>query len=229
MKIFGDWVIKNEEQRIEASLRSLLPHIDKALVVDTGSTDDTLDIVHSVKEDFPYLDVITGVDIGPNKEMAIARNVGLRNCPPEYWLNETTWYMETAGDEVYDHTISNLRATMAAIEDNIIWVYTWGRDWHINEDTQEPYILNPKFGRPRLYRHIDGMLWRGIWNRERIVYPIQGSYFQYERVDDRTKLYKDADIWYDHYGWADSKRVERLAEYVRLDRLVKLGEIPHPE
>lgn len=228
MKIFADWVVKNEAERIESSLRSVLPHVDQAVVIDTGSTDGTLDILESVKKDFSNFTNIINVDIGPHFDMSIARNTGLRMCPPEFWTKEPTWYMETAGDEVYDDSIKNLRPLLESISDKVLWVYTWGRDWHMKEETGERYILNPKFGRPRLYRHVDGMLWQGVWNRERILYPKFGSYFPYERANDRTYLYWDADVWYDHYGWSDSKRHYRTQIYNELNMLERKGVIPHP-
>jgi len=228
LKIFCDWVIKNEEERIKASLESVLPYVDRAVVVDTGSTDKTLEIVKSVGSKHSNLVSVLHVDIGEHFDMSVARNTGLRACPPEFWKNEITWYMEVAGDEVYDESIRNLRATLEKLPDHVLWVYTWGRDWHINKETGERYIRNQKFGRPRLYRHIDGMYWMGVWNRERIVYPGYGSYFAYEQRNDEYRLYWDADVWYDHYGWADGKRHYRSRVYDELHKLEKKGVIPHP-
>ena len=72
------------------------------------------------------------------------------------------------------------------------------------------------------------MLWQGVWNRERILYPNYGSYFPYERANNREYLYWDADVWYDHYGWADSKRHYRTQIYNELNMLERAGTIPHP-
>lgn len=223
MKIFGDWVVKNEEERIEASLRSVLPYIDEAVVIDTGSTDRTLEIVEAVKKDFSNLVNIIKMDIGPHFNMSMARNTGLSACPAEF-----DWYMETAGDEVYDDTIKNLRPTLENLPVQYVWVYTWGRDWHIHENTGEKYIKNHKFGRPRLYRRLSGMAWEGVWNRERVLYPGLGSYFPYEHRNDRHHLYWDANVWYDHYGWADNKRHYRNQVYTELNMLERKGVLPHP-
>lgn len=229
MKIFCDWIVKDEDEWIEDSLRSLLPYIDGAVVVDTGSTDNTLDIVKKVKAEFSNLLAIFHIDIGVHFDISRARNTGLRSCPPDYWLNEPAWYGNIAGDEIYDHTARNLRPLLERlISTRIRWVYTWGRDWHLNE-AGNPFIKNPKFGRPIFYRHIDGMIWKGVWNRERIVYPDIGSYFPFESRDDRTYLFWDANVWYDHRGWMGRKVKERWDTYMRLEQWEKDGIIPHPE
>lgn len=54
-------MVKDEEQNCahgaEKWLRSTLPYVEKAVVVDTGSTDGTLEILRRLKREFPYLDI----------------------------------------------------------------------------------------------------------------------------------------------------------------------------
>ena len=72
------------------------------------------------------------------------------------------------------------------------------------------------------------MIWDGVWNRERIIYSDIGSYFQFDVVEDMRQLYWDTGIWYDHYGWLDSKRAERFRVYAELYEKEKAGILPHP-
>jgi glycosyltransferase involved in cell wall biosynthesis len=53
MKIGLGMIVRNEEKDIEACLESFLPHIDYAVIVDTGSTDHTLDIVKEIAHRHP--------------------------------------------------------------------------------------------------------------------------------------------------------------------------------
>lgn len=47
MKISLAMIVKNEEKHIEACIRSVLPYVDEIVIVDTGSTDRTKEIVRS--------------------------------------------------------------------------------------------------------------------------------------------------------------------------------------
>lgn len=52
-KICLNMIVKNEAKDIERCLRSVIPFIDYWVIVDTGSTDDTAKIIHSVMEGIP--------------------------------------------------------------------------------------------------------------------------------------------------------------------------------
>jgi glycosyltransferase involved in cell wall biosynthesis len=224
MKIFADMVVKDEQEKVEEALRAVMPYVDLMWVIDTGSTDGTIDIVKKVQKDFDHLKLLTGIDIGPNFDIQIARNAGLGRCPPDFWTKEPTWYFVLAGDEVYDHTITNMRRILEAQPEKILWVFTWGRNWNLDEN-DKPVIDNPQFGRPCLYRHMHGMRWSGVWNRERIIYPGFGSYFRYEHAKDFRFMCIDANLWYDHYGWTYAKRHWRQQVYTELDQKERRGEI----
>jgi glycosyltransferase involved in cell wall biosynthesis len=45
-------IIKNEENVIERSLRAMLPHVQCWSIVDTGSTDSTKEIIHSMTAEY---------------------------------------------------------------------------------------------------------------------------------------------------------------------------------
>lgn len=233
MKIFADWCIKNEAKHIEASLRALLPHVDAAVCVDSGSTDGTLEIIETVRKDFPYLAPTIHVDLGPNIDMSIARNAGLRACPSTFWQHEVTWYMNPAGDEVYDASVANLRPLLESLADTQYhWVYTYWRQWGLDANGNQCIIDNQMF-RPGCYRHVDGMYWDGIWNRERVIYPGLGSYFPIENDHNDPRraqlIHFDSNIWFDHYGWSDAdKSAWRHREYQRLLELEQQGICPAP-
>lgn len=53
MKICLNMICKNEGPRIRRCLESVLPIIDSYCIVDTGSTDDTLDVIADVLKDVP--------------------------------------------------------------------------------------------------------------------------------------------------------------------------------
>lgn len=75
MRLFWNAIVKNEGARIERCVESLLPHIDGAIVVDTGSSDDTL-----VKLDRLFKDAGKPLEIhhAPFENFEQARNQALK-------------------------------------------------------------------------------------------------------------------------------------------------------
>ena len=47
--IWANCLIKNEERWVWYALQSVLPYVDKILVWDTGSTDNTVEIIKTIK------------------------------------------------------------------------------------------------------------------------------------------------------------------------------------
>jgi len=48
MRVAWNAIVKNEAARIERCVSSLLPHVDCGIIVDTGSTDGTAEIIHAL-------------------------------------------------------------------------------------------------------------------------------------------------------------------------------------
>lgn len=74
MKLAWNAIVKNESARIERCLRSLLPHIDFGIVVDTGSTDNTIEIIQRLFDEAGKPVEITTV---PFENFEQARNAAL--------------------------------------------------------------------------------------------------------------------------------------------------------
>jgi glycosyltransferase involved in cell wall biosynthesis len=70
-------IVKNEDARIERCVNSLLPHIDCAVVVDTGSTDQTLT---KLSELFKQAGKPLEIHHAPFENFAQARNVALNRA-----------------------------------------------------------------------------------------------------------------------------------------------------
>src|SRR5215467_908022 len=75
MQLFWNAIVKNEAPRIERCVRSLLPVVDGAIVIDTGSSDDTPRIIRDLfGEAGKPLEIFSA----PFENFEQARNAALR-------------------------------------------------------------------------------------------------------------------------------------------------------
>lgn len=94
MKIWAHTLVKNEERYLWFAVTSVINHVDKVLLWDTGSTDNTLKIIKELKKKYPEkisFKEVGSVDIN---EFTFIRSE---------MLKETTsdWFMLVDGDEVW--------------------------------------------------------------------------------------------------------------------------------
>lgn len=82
MKITLCMIVKNEEKDIKACLERAFQIVDDAIVVDTGSTDETLSILESLRKDYP-------LEIRNHQwenDFSKARNESIRDAKGDYIL-----------------------------------------------------------------------------------------------------------------------------------------------
>jgi len=89
--ITAHMVVKNEDQWIWFAINSVLPHVDKFLITDTGSTDNTLKIIRSIKSSKIKLTTTT---INSPSELTQIRQDQLD-------ATTTPWIWIVDGDEIY--------------------------------------------------------------------------------------------------------------------------------
>lgn len=88
-------IVKNEAHNLSQYLPSVIPGVDEAIIVDTGSTDDTKDIARSLGAkvyDFPWRD-----------DFAAARNEALRHAQGEWIL------VLDADEEIDEESLKKLK------------------------------------------------------------------------------------------------------------------------
>src|SRR6267154_581520 len=70
-------IVKNESHVIRRCLRSVKPYIDSYSISDTGSTDDTMEIIREELADIPgVLTSDAWQDFGTNRQLSLERAVG---------------------------------------------------------------------------------------------------------------------------------------------------------
>jgi len=113
-------MVKNESRYIERTLRSVLPYAAAGIIVDTGSTDDTVKKIFNLLND-PKWDHIS-FEVNPVKGDSINWNgnhlskelTAIRN--DMLFRTETDWVWQVDGDEIYTPlAINDLRLAVQMI------------------------------------------------------------------------------------------------------------------
>src|SRR5262245_5675664 len=81
MSLCLSMIVKNEAHVIQRCLRSVRPFIDSYSISDTGSTDNTMDLIREELADLPG--VLTS---DPCQDFATNRNLALSRCTGDYIL-----------------------------------------------------------------------------------------------------------------------------------------------
>lgn len=93
VKIVAHCLVKNEDRFIWYSLQSILPFVDQIMVYDTGSTDNTVEIINSINSPKIKFREVGEVDAYSFTDI---RNQMLKDTP-----TDTNWLMILDGDEIW--------------------------------------------------------------------------------------------------------------------------------
>lgn len=98
-------IVKDEEKRLPDSLRSSLPLVDEVIVVDTGSTDKTMDILRTAQKEWRTIlkrkGQFTILEKAWNNDFSEMRNYGLSFATGD-------WILQLDADECIDQQTSHL-------------------------------------------------------------------------------------------------------------------------
>ena len=102
MKIWAHTIVKNEERYVWFSIMSVIDNVDKVLVYDTGSRDNTVAIVKEIKKIYPEKIVLKLVGDVNIIEFTQVRQAMLAETKAD-------WFVILDGDEVWwKESIKNL-------------------------------------------------------------------------------------------------------------------------
>ena len=194
-------IVRDEATRLRACLESVRPWVSEMVVVDTGSTDDTLAIARSLGArvgEFAWCD-----------DFAAARNAALA-------LTRGRWILWLDADELLD---SDRAARLPLLVDRSagakpLLYRVLVRHWREDQDGAGGTVLQYS---GRLFERHPQVLWSGIIH-ERVVH-LHGS--------DQLEVVTTDDIVIDHSGHADAaRRAKRTDE--RNVRLLQKAVERHP-
>ena len=176
-KIWGNTIVKNEGRYIYFALSSVVNFLDKILVWDTGSRDDTVDIIKFVKKKYPQK-----IEF---REIGEVDPVGLTKARQKM-LDQTDsdWFVIVDGDEVWWK--KSLSKTINTINQKGDYLYALvhpvinliGDIYHFQEEAAGKYEILGRKGHLNIRainRKIPGL---HIKN----TYPLEGYYDKEEKL-----------------------------------------------
>lgn len=211
MYLFADLVVCNGIDFISAALSRPLAIVDKMVVIDTGSTDGTLEFAQAMAAKFPeQLSVIDHGSIAPDYNISVVRNIGWNYAPPE-----TTWHWNISDDEIYNwEDLPRLREFLTEHEnDSARFVHIHFHEYGLNGDHNKRIYSEHDYHRVMIQRWTPKARWIGVWGREAVLYP-DGKHTNSPDKDPSDIL--DPEIYYHHFNWLRKKYSEALKWYDHL-------------
>lgn len=209
MKIFLDLLTLNGEEFMASALSRVLPYVDKAVVVDTGSTDASYGIAKAFEATHPNkLKVYQYGSLAPDFQIQHARNFALSHAD-----KDTTWYWHISDDEVYD--IDQIEKLVRFLEEHQkgmeCRVKLKFRDF--NPGPEGTVIWTDQVhSRAMVNRYHPSLKWVGPWSFEQMQYSpnVLGA-----------NQWLDPDVYYWHFNFLRRKQREVARIYGELHKTGK--------
>ncbi len=187
MKISAFWIVKNEEENLPRSIESLKDGVDELIVVDTGSTDRTVEIAKEYGARVEYFEWI--------KDFSAARNYALSFVTGDIilWMDADEWFVPAFGQPEKEKVVRMFQ------EQN--------PDILLLQRTDMDTNLGLKMGT------ID--LWR-FWQRKRGLH-FEGAIHEVLVSDDGGKVTSlNSGLNIDHSGYNQEMMGDKLARNIEL-------------
>lgn len=171
VELTAHMLVKNEENWIWYAIESVLSYVDKILIFDTGSTDQTARIIRSINSN-----KIIFEEKGNTDRSGL---VNLRNEMVE--KTKTDWFLQVDGDEVWPSSaLKEVVETISKSSEEIWGLVVRTRNcvfdvWHYQPESAGKYEFLGRKGHltVRAYRKLSGYSWQGEYPLE--AYCNQGG------------------------------------------------------
>lgn len=222
----GHMIVKNEQLWVGFAIKSVINHLDRLIIWDTGSTDETVNIIRSIKS--PKIEFRLKGSVS-RQELVDLRNQQIK-------LTTTPWFMLIDGDEVWlkQNLLKLIKAIKKAKPKTIALVNRTrnaiGDIYYYLPESKGHYQIGPWQGHLniRAIRNINGLKVIG-------KYPLEAYTFKDKPIQNLTKRLEFVDTWYLHLThlkrtswWHQLNVIDRLKKYKFLGERLKLkpNEIP---
>lgn len=187
-------IVKNEEATLERCLRSARPHVDEIVVIDTGSTDDTVEIAGR------YADIMRAIE-WPGS-FSVARNVSMDAATGDYLLT-------LDADEYIEDPAAWARIREAVASPSLLCAYV-----PVKNVLSAGVLEGDVVVQPRIVRNVPEIRWSGIIHNQ-----IEHAILEYGRQHPEfSRLVVDAMIHHTGYDLDDAARQRKYASRVPMLR-----------
>lgn len=232
MKIFLTFIFKNESKVLERMLRSVLPLVDGCICTDTGSTDNSKEIIQNLFDkagkpciilNYPTDKYGTDMDFGGWRNYAVPLMKG--KCDMVFWIDSKEEliispnfnieeFKKNAADKdminitVKTNSSANARAAFFNINKNFYWKeplheYLKCKDYIATTDN----ILEKDL---YVQRRLDGFTWTSQTQIQK--YTAHAEFF--ERHIERKKG-NSRSVFYCAQSWRDAKEFKKALKWYR--------------
>jgi glycosyltransferase involved in cell wall biosynthesis len=220
-------VVKNEEQWIWYALMSVLDKVDRVLLLDTGSTDKTLDIVKTIdsqKIQIEQIKVENDIEFPKLRQRQIEQT-------------DTDWIMVLDGDEIWqadmlDKAVFRIKQAQQNILASFVHYFEFVKDtrhyYMGHEQKRFPLHNRQEYGwyAIRFMRNIENLVCEKPYGLE--GYFINGQELQ--RYGSSTDYIWNDDVYYFHarnlLRSSSEEKDKEVMQRVEKRHFAKIGEIP---
>ena len=207
MHISACYIVKNEEENLAKSLESLQDIVDEIIVLDTGSTDKTIDIARAYGAKIFHQDW--------QNNFALHRNYALQQAKGDWviFLDADEYFVNSTGLDTYLQRANSFPACEGLLLPLL----------NINPDTEDgqPVLLDRALSL-RIWRHKDNFRFAGCVHEMLYVYEPAGGMRPLKTIvaHDKFTLH--------HTGYRSSIIAEKQERYLAmlLKELAEKGEQP---
>ena len=203
-KITLSMIVKNEEGRyLKQMLNSLKEHIDEAVIIDDGSSDNTINICREILKDIP-------LHIIQNEKSMFGCEVELRKKQwSETIKTNPDWILNLDADEILEEGFWDDAQKLIDDKNYDFYCFRLYDMWNETYYREDKYWNSHSIYRPFLMRYQSNFSY--TWNETPQHcgrFPINTTFFPKATSEFRVK----------HLGWATEKdRIEKYKRYALLD------------
>lgn len=217
-KIWGNTVVKNEGKYLWFAIKSVINYLDKVIIYDTGSIDDTLKIIDQLKKEYSSKIIF--------KQIGEVDANGLTKARQEM-LNETKadWLLLVDGDEVWWD--DSIKKTISVIQSDGDRLYALinpilnlvGDIYHFHGQESGKYKILGKVGHFNI-RAVNRKI-KGLYIKNE--FPMEGFYTREDKLlqnygQDKLKFVDGPILHFSHlersnFAGGDEKSLNRVTKF----------------
>jgi glycosyltransferase involved in cell wall biosynthesis len=184
-------IVKNEDRFISYALKSVLPFVQKLIIFDTGSTDNTWEIIQKLQSLYPQKITSSRKRIKSAHDISLLRQEQIN-------LTKTPWFLLLDGDEIWSSDqISKLLSLTQTLPKNVMAVVNKTK----NCVGDIYHYLPQKFGKYSFFSktgHFNIRLMRTYPYHIKDTYPNETYYYQNSPINSQYYHLHQSDAWYLH-------------------------------